>query len=76
MNTTVLEAPTVARKSAGYAAPRTAPLHVAEDEEALGIPWYMTMEEVLAELEQAEREFNAGLGITTEELLKRHPEWL
>jgi hypothetical protein len=34
------------------------------------------MEEALAELEQAEREFAAGLGMTTKELLKRHPEWL
>jgi hypothetical protein len=39
MNTTVLEAPTLARKSAGYTVPKTAPLHVAEEEEALGIPW-------------------------------------
>jgi hypothetical protein len=75
MNTTALEAPTVARKSTGYTAPRTAPLHVAEDEEVLGIPWYMTMEEVYAELDQAIDEAEAGLGITTEELLKKHPEW-
>jgi hypothetical protein len=75
MDTMVLERPKVARKSAGYTMPKIVPLHSAE-EEALGIPWYMTMEEALAELEQAEREFAAGLGMTTKELLKRHPEWL
>jgi hypothetical protein len=70
MDTMVLERPKVARKSTGYVRPRP------DDGEALGIPWYMTMEEVHAELDQAEREFEAGLGITHEELLKRHPEWL
>jgi hypothetical protein len=75
MNTTVLEAPTLARKSAGYPAPKTAPLHVAGDEEALGIPWYMTMEEVYAELDQAIDDVKCGRCISQEDMVKEVATW-
>jgi hypothetical protein len=69
MDTMVLERPKAAHKSAGYVRPRP------DDGEALGIPWYMTMEEVYAELDQAIEDVECGRCITHEELLKKHPEW-
>jgi predicted transcriptional regulator len=74
MDTMVLERPKVARKSAGYVLrPTVLPRPAAED--MRGIPWYMTMEEVHAELDQAIEDVECGRYITHEELLKKHPEW-
>jgi hypothetical protein len=73
MDTMIMERPKIARKSAGCVCPTPPPLPAVEA--TSGIPWYMTVEEVYAELDQAEREFEAGLGITHEEFLKEIATW-
>jgi hypothetical protein len=35
----------------------------------------MTVDELRAEVRQSEKDYGNGLGITTEEMLKKHPEW-
>jgi hypothetical protein len=39
-------------------------------------PWEVTVEEMRQAVAQSMEERRAGLGVTTEELLKRHPQWL
>jgi hypothetical protein len=69
----VLERPKVAQQSAGYVCPAVFSRPAVED--MRGIPWYMTMEEVHAELDQAEKEFEAGLGIPHENFLEEIKKW-
>jgi hypothetical protein len=40
------------------------------------LPWQTTVDELRREVEQSEKDYENGLGITTEELLKKHPEWI
>ncbi|MDR3261515.1 MAG: hypothetical protein LBT78_06735 [Tannerella sp.] len=43
--------------------------------ETAGLPWQMTVDELRAEVRQSEEDYGNGLGMTTDEMLKKHPEW-